>query len=102
MTQSYEIDINDSMDLETIEAIEKTEHVKNPTIEDVRRIFSGHSALVFKWGDTETLVDALTANALLTVYNALNPDMQAKFNRMIGANYNQFIKIVNFTWSQIQ
>lgn len=73
-----------------------------PSIENLKNILDNKSYAVFKWGDIETIVDIQTANVVMLVYNALsNEQNKAKFQRMIKASYNQFIKIVDFCWKQV-
>lgn len=46
-------------------------------------------------------VDAVSANAMLTVYNALKPEHQAKFARMLETPWG-LRKLVDFTWKHVR
>ena len=59
-----------------------------------------HSQLSFEHGG-RARVDAFTANAMITVYDALNADMKAKFVRML-ATKSGFAKLLNFTWKHVK
>lgn len=73
-----------------------------PSIENLQNILDNKSYAVFKWGEVETIVDMQTANVVMLVYNALSSEEnKQKFQRMIKAGYNQFIKIVDFCWKQV-
>ena len=59
-----------------------------------------HSQLSFEHGG-RARVDAFTANAMITVYDALNSDMKAKFVRMLSTKAG-FSKLLDFTWKHIK
>lgn len=84
----------------------------------VKEVFDNHSAAYLVWpeegaflgdkwqfngahkGFEPLLLDAMTANALVTVHNAITD--KAKFLRMIAASRGQFAKIVNFCWKHVK
>jgi hypothetical protein len=75
------------------------------SLDNVQNILDTHTCAMFSWGvkDDEILVDAQTAQAVMVCYNALTAEEnKAKFQRMIKASRNQFIKIVDFCWSHIK
>ena len=47
------------------------------------------------------IIDMQTANMLLTVYNALNKEHQAKFETML-TTWRGFEKLVGFGWKQVK
>ena len=47
------------------------------------------------------LLDATTAAALLTVYDALSTANQAKFERMMNAGPGPLMRLVDFTWKNV-
>jgi len=66
-----------------------------------------HQALAFAWptddpGWDPLLVDATTANALITIYYALSVNGQEKFVRMLTNNRLDFTILVDFTWSHVK
>jgi len=71
-------------------------------IEDIQDIVKAKAArrLKFKQGGTMK-VDMTTANALLTVYDALNAANKKKFEEMLTKSKNTFMKAVDFTWKQV-
>jgi hypothetical protein len=67
----------------------KEDHLKGTSWNyDVKDPFQGNKK---GW----TMIDLTTANAMLTVYRALRPDLQIKFNNI------HFQKLVDFTWKHI-
>ena len=96
-----------------------------PVIDDVEQYYEGdfevcaasedallyirdhHQALAFAWptddpGWDPLLVNATTANALITIYYMLSTDGQEKFVRMLTTYRADFITLVGFTWSHIK
>lgn len=64
--------------------------------------FSGEN-FKFTGNDKPLLVDIVTANALMTVYNALTEQEQKdKVARMIAANRNSFVRVVDFVWKVVK
>ena len=47
------------------------------------------------------LMDATTAAALLTVYDALSAANQAKFERWMDAGPDSLMRLVDFTWAHV-
>lgn len=69
-------------------------------LDTLRDIIKSHSrkAVKFSTGET-TLVDALTASAIITVYDALKKqDAKDKFKKMANTNPVEFMKIANFSF----
>jgi hypothetical protein len=63
------------------------EHVKGSDYEyDVKPLLTGNKRK--GW----IILDLTTANAMLTVYNAIKPENQAKFNQL------HVLTLVDFTW----
>lgn len=87
-----------------LEWLLSAEVVRPAGIESVRNIRDRMAAKVFTWGNDGdgVVVDAQTANMLVTVYEALWPEMQAKVDRMIAASPGQFSKIVKVCWSCVK
>jgi hypothetical protein len=105
---SVQDDLDTIENEEVIKVIDASNHVTNPTMEDVKSILTD-GFKVFQWGDNKkdqkksrVVVDAFTANGLITVYNAMNPDMRAKMNRMINGGPNQFSRVVDFMWGCVK
>lgn len=65
----------------------KGEHVKGSDYEyDVKPLLTGNKRKGWM------ILDLTTANAMLTVYNAIKPENQAKFNQL------HVLRLVDFTW----
>ena len=81
---------------------EEAEETLLEGIKDIQDIVRAKTArrLKFKEGGTMK-VDMTTANALLTVYDALNDANKKKFEEMLTKSKNTFMKAVDFTWKQV-
>ena len=81
---------------------EEAEETLLEGIKDIQDIVRAKIArrLKFKEGGTMK-VDMTTANALLTVYDALNDANKKKFEEMLTKSKNTFMKAVDFTWKQV-
>jgi hypothetical protein len=72
--------------------------IREPSVEALRV-----APVYFRWSSNKrrTLIDGLTADALLAVYDALNDDNKARFSRVIttpkGLN-----RTVAFAWSKVR
>lgn len=83
-------------------------HDKVPaSIDALRDIVANHQCVKFVWPRHENpkmrrprLVDAVTANAMVSVFDAVNDDNKAKFARMIAASPAQFMKVAEFCLSR--
>jgi hypothetical protein len=81
-------------------ATKKAKATRN--IDTLRNIVEHHQHAKLSFTDGPTCaVDAFTANALMTVYNALRPDLQTKFEQMI-TTHRGFIRTVKFTWKVVK
>jgi hypothetical protein len=59
----------------------------------------------FRYGSNRkrVLVDRLTANAVIAVYDALqSADAKAKLERMVAGSYSQFSRVVEFSWKHVR
>jgi len=78
------------------------EGVTRDNIESLRDIVTNHSARSLKFDDgTSMMVDVQTADVILKVYEHLNPDNQAKLNRMVNKDKSSFVRIVDFCWTKV-
>ena len=50
---------------------------------------------------TSVKVDPTTAQALLTVHEALDSQNQLKFARLVGQSHDQFSKMLDFSWKHV-
>lgn len=69
-----------------------------PSIEAMRS-----APVYFRYGNNKRkiLVDALTANAVLAVYGAINAENKAKFDRMVSGSPAKLHKVVDFCWRHV-
>jgi len=87
---------------ESVQENELDENVLAESIKEIQDIVKSKSAksLKFKQGGSMK-VDMTTANALLTVYDALNPSNKKKFEELLTKNKNTFSKMVDFSWKSV-
>jgi hypothetical protein len=73
--------------------------IREPSIAALRT-----APVKFRYGSNKRtiLIDALTADAMTTCYDALSDEHKAKFERMIAASPVQLHKIVNFCWKHVK
>lgn len=81
------------------------EDITTASFDAIKAIADNHAYTCFVWPNDEPefeplLVDALTANAIITVYNALT-EGKPKLERMIAKSRCNFVKIVDFCWNQV-
>lgn len=78
-------------------------HLNEDAISHLQRVkaFNTNSPLRHKDG-TQTHIDPTTANALLTVHDALHPDNQKKFADALEHSKPKFHKMLDFTWKQVK
>jgi hypothetical protein len=71
--------------------------IREPSIEAL-----SVAPIYFRYGSNKNkvLVDMSTANAMLAVYKALSPEMQAKFARMLNKPAT-LTRLVDFCWSKV-
>ena len=75
-------------------------------IEDVydtlTNIVKKKSAQTVKFDNRKTLsVDSQTANVLIKVHDALRPQNQKKYRQNLAKGPNEFLKMVDFAWSNV-
>lgn len=72
--------------------------IREPSIEALRS-----APVYFRWSSNKrrTLVDALTADAILAVYDAVNPDNRAKLARMIATPHG-LSKVAAFAFQRVK
>jgi hypothetical protein len=73
--------------------------IREPSVEALKS-----APVYFRYGSNKRriLVDLLTANAVLTCYNALSEENKAKFERMVSGSPGQLNRIVNFCWKHVK
>jgi hypothetical protein len=79
------------------------------SIENVRWVLDNHSCRTFVWGKTKkekkasrVLVDAMTANVAIVVYDNLSEKNQEKAAKMIATSNATAIKFFDICWKLIQ
>jgi hypothetical protein len=79
------------------------EVIEEGAIEHLRNVVNSHGYGPLKHKDgKQTTVDVVTANALLTVHDALKPEHQAKFAEHLEKSKSTFHKMVDFTWKNVK
>jgi hypothetical protein len=71
--------------------------IREPSIEALRA-----APIYFRWGGNKrrTLIDALTASAILAVYEAVNDDNKAKLSRMVTTPAG-LSRVVSFAFQRV-
>lgn len=69
--------------------------LREPSIEALRT-----APVKFRYGSSKrrVLVDSFTASAILAVYDAANPENQAKLSRMVAGTLDQFQRVAAFAF----
>ncbi|MDP7159326.1 MAG: hypothetical protein QF855_01860, partial [Candidatus Pacebacteria bacterium] len=82
----------------TMEEREITEDVYDTLTNIVKK----KSAQTVKFDNRKTLsVDSQTANVLIKVHDALRPQNQKKYRQNLAKGPNEFLKMVDFAWSNV-
>lgn len=74
--------------------------IREPSIEALRS-----APVYFRYGSNKrrVLIDALTANAILAVYDALDaPENKAKLERMVAGTAAQFQRVAGFAFKHVK
>jgi hypothetical protein len=88
--------------------VDDKERVHNPTFQDVENIVKGHSYKRFSWDADEAdwpalMVDAQTANVLVTCYGAMESEAtREKFKNWIAKGRPTFVQLVDFCWGAVR
>ena len=75
--------------------------IKEAPFDDIKKIVADKSMMTVKFPDGKQKVDMMTANVLMTVYNALNDANKKKFVEKINAKMGNFIKLVQFSYNAV-
>jgi len=76
--------------------------IKEAPFDDIKKIVADKSMMTVKFPDGKQKVDMMTANVLMTVYDALNDKNKKKFVEKINAKMGNFIKLVQFAYSAVK
>jgi len=76
--------------------------IKEAPFDDIKKIVADKSMMTVKFPDGRQKVDLMTANVLMTVYDALNDKNKKKFVEKINAKMGNFIKLVQFAYSAVK
>lgn len=71
-------------------------------VETLRSIIEHHQHACIQVGGKSTQVDVQTANALLTVHDALNAESRVKFAYMLAQSPGTFRRLLDFCWKQVR
>ena len=75
--------------------------IKEAPFDDIKKIVADKSMMTVKFPDGKQKVDMMTANVLMTVYDALNDKNKKKFVEKINAKMGNFLKLVQFAYSAV-
>ena len=77
--------------------------INEDVLDTLRTIIKKKTATTVKFADKKTMkVDMTTANAVVTVFDALKKQNQEKFIEMLNKNKSTFSQIVNFVWKAVK
>ena len=77
--------------------------INEDVLDTLRTIIKKETAATVKFADKKTMkVDMTTANAVVTVFDALKKQNQEKFIEMLNKNKSTFSQIVNFVWKAVK
>lgn len=87
-------------DLEYLASIEAAEQ---DNLQALKNIVEGktHGKLKFNKGGGSAAVDVQSANAILTLYNALSEGARVKLERMINNSLSDYAKVFDFAWKKV-
>lgn len=70
---------------------------------DACRLVATEGPIRIRFPDSNktTLLDVLTASAIVAVHGALNADNQAKIERMLRERH-KFLRVVDFAWKHVR
>lgn len=85
--------------------VDKSE-LARPTVESLRSIVKNQGYKFFTWGNDRPdyeplLIDMFSASAMVQVYDAMNAEHKAKFERMVKASRAQFMKMQTFSTGRL-
>jgi len=77
--------------------------INEDVLDTLRTIIKKETAATVKFADKKTMkVDMTTANAVVTVFDALKKQNQEKFIEMLNKNKSTFSQIVSFVWKAVK
>lgn len=77
------------------------QNINEDVLQDLKQIVSDHQHKKIRFEDGAIDVDGVTANMLLTVFDALSKEeAKEKFKRMLSQSTTSFMKLVDFGWKQ--
>lgn len=77
--------------------------INEDVMDTLKTIVKKKTASTVKFSDNKTMkVDMTTANAVVTVFDALKKQNQAKFIEMLNKNKSTFSQIVSFVWKAVK
>ena len=77
--------------------------INEDVMDTLKTIVKKKTASTVKFSDNKTMkVDMTTANAVVTVFDALKKPNQAKFIEMLNKNKSTFSQIVSFVWKAVK
>ena len=77
--------------------------INEDVLKTLRKIVKDQTAATVKFDDKKTMkVDMQTANAIVTVFDALKKPNQEKFITMLNKGKATFSQIVGFAWKAVK
>lgn len=89
-------------DCDEADLIDLPDRVK-PCIQSLRDIVSNKQCATFEWDDGVTLVDGVTANLLIKVFDSLTSEKaRENFIKFTEKSSMTFMKVVDIAWSGVR
>jgi hypothetical protein len=84
------------------EEVKEEDEITEDVYDTLTNIVKKKSAQTVKFDNRKTLsVDSQTANVLIKVHDALRPQNQKKYRQNLAKGPNEFLKMVDFAWSNV-
>jgi|TARA_Y100000310_G_scaffold137835_1_gene136783 hypothetical protein len=84
------------------EEVKEEDEITEDVYDTLTNIVKKKSAQTVKFDNKKTLsVDSQTANVLIKVHDALRPQNQKKYRQNLAKGPNEFLKMVDFAWSNV-
>jgi len=84
------------------EEVKEEDEITEDVYDTLTNIVKKKSAQTIKFDNRKTLsVDSQTANVLIKVHDALRPQNQKKYRQNLAKGPNEFLKMVDFAWSNV-
>jgi len=83
--------------------VENKQPIKEAILNDIQSVVDSNQLIKVTLTNGDSIdIDPPTANVLLTVMNALDAENKEKMIERMSQNAQEFLKVVDFAWKQVQ